>query len=305
MQFLESRERHSPPALEAGSIVKVVDKNIKLFHVPSSRGKPYSPYGHVGSVIYVEKDEHLTANRPVLVKITRAPCPEGVEDPGTFKPFTAHFAPEELCICKDEGHSVAGAGAQTSASSSSGAAEAPSTAMAVQDSSDDRWRINLLYDGECPSCMKQVEFLTKRMDENPEYAGLVRLTNLHAPDYSPENHGGVVFEDGMRHIHAVTRDGEVIVGMDVFRRIYAIVGMEWVYSITTLPVIGGLCDWLYDRWAEYRLQMIGRDDLKDKVREHQAKIQELSQAQCEVECEVDWDNMTYAGAGGAAVVKEN
>lgn len=55
--------------------------------------------------------------------------------------------------------------------------------------------INLLYDGDCPSCMKQaetrrpqkkmlraeVEFLQKRMDENPQYQGLVVFTNLHDP----------------------------------------------------------------------------------------------------------------------------
>eukprot|EP00434_Breviolum_minutum_P044424 symbB.v1.2.039677.t1/scaffold6720.1/size16015/1 len=87
---------------------------------------------------------------------------------------------------------------------------------------DDRWVINLLYDGDCPSCMKQVEFLQKRMDENPQYQGLVAFTNLHDPDYDPDLCGGVVFEDGMRHIHAVTRDGEVIAGMDVFRRVYSV-----------------------------------------------------------------------------------
>ena len=62
--------------------------------------------------------------------------------------------------------------------------------------------INLLYDGDCPSCMKQAqasetEFrisgthhashasrwnsYKSAMDENPEYEGLVALTNLHAP----------------------------------------------------------------------------------------------------------------------------
>merc|ERR1712232_89992 len=112
------------------------------------------------------------------------------------------------------------------------------------------------------------------------------------PDYRADECGGVTFEDGMRHIHAVTRNGEVISGMDVFRRVYTVVGMEWVYTVTTLPLVGGLFDWLYDIWAEYRLKLMDREDLILSVHDHQDKIVELSAASCEVECEVDWDDVS-------------
>jgi len=153
----------------------------------------------------------------------------------------------------------------------------------------DRWRINLLYDGDCPLCMMQVEFLTKRMDENPEYAGVVRLTNLADPSYNPEASGGVAFEDGMRRIHAITREGEVIVGVKVFQHIYRMVGMEWVYAMTSLPFIGPFFDWLYDVWAAHRLHLSGRTDVLERVHQHQQKIEELSEMDCDVECEIDWD----------------
>jgi len=152
-----------------------------------------------------------------------------------------------------------------------------------------RWRINLLYDGDCHVCRMQVEFLTKRMDENPEYAGLIRLTNLADPDYDPEACGGVAFEDGMRHIHAVTRDGEVVTGVEVFRHVYRAVGMEWVYSLTSIPFLGPGFDWLYDRWAENRLLLTGRADVLEQVHEHQKKIEELSQMECDTACAIDWD----------------
>jgi len=156
---------------------------------------------------------------------------------------------------------------------------------------DDIWLINLLYDGDCPSCMKQVEFLTKRMDENPEYAGLVRLTNLASPEYDAESCGGISFADGMRHIHAVTKNGEIVTGMDVFRRVYSVVGMEWVYTLTTLPIVGSAFDWLYDVWAEHRLRLLGREDVLEKVHHHQHRIEELAEEECEVECEIDWDDV--------------
>eukprot|EP00408_Alexandrium_pacificum_P017500 CAMPEP_0171182296 /NCGR_PEP_ID=MMETSP0790-20130122/14695_1 /TAXON_ID=2925 /ORGANISM="Alexandrium catenella, Strain OF101" /LENGTH=249 /DNA_ID=CAMNT_0011647247 /DNA_START=57 /DNA_END=806 /DNA_ORIENTATION=- len=154
---------------------------------------------------------------------------------------------------------------------------------------DERWRINLLYDGDCHVCKMQVQFLTKRMDENPEFAGIIRLTNLADPLYDAEACGGVAFEDGMRHIHAVTRDGVVITGVQVFRHVYRTVGMEWVYTLTSLPFLGPLFDSLYDLWAENRLQLTGRADVLERVHEHQKMIEELSEMECETECEIDWE----------------
>lgn len=161
----------------------------------------------------------------------------------------------------------------------------------VDESTEQEWQINLLYDGDCPTCMKQVEFLTKRMEENPEYAGLIKLTNLADPSYNADECGGVTFEDGMRHIHAVTRDGQVVSGMEVFRHVYRTVGMEWVYTLTKLPVLGPAFDWLYDVWAEHRLYLHGRSDLVERIHAHQEKIHELENEDCDVECEIDWDNV--------------
>jgi len=268
--------------LPKGTSVKVIGEDITFWHAPGFKGKPYNPQGLEGEVVSVIEDVHLTPNRPILVKLTKAP-PEFEK----FKVFPAHFSRDEIEII-NAGSSESADTADKEAVEPEAEGDANASLMHLQD---DRWVINLLYDGDCPSCMKQVEFLQKRMDENPQYQGLVAFTNLHDPDYDPDLCGGVVFEDGMRHIHAVTRDGEVIAGMDVFRRVYSVVGMQWVYEITTLPLVGEFFDWLYDWFSEYRLRAAGREDILEKVHNHQAKIQELSEAECDVECEVDWDHM--------------
>lgn len=266
-----------------GTPVKVVGDDVIFWHVPGSKGKPYNPKGLEGEVTSVIEDPHLTANRPILVKLTKAPGTE------KFKAFNAHFERDEIEIITESRVAEEDVGEVQNVEATDSETSANLTHL-----KDDRWVINLLYDGDCPSCMKQVEFLQKRMDENPQYQGLVAFTNLHDPDYDPALCGGVIFEDGMRHIHAVTRDGEVIAGMDVFRRIYSIVGMQWVYEITTLPLVGEFFDWLYDWFSEYRLRAAGRDDILEKVHNHQAKIQELSATECDVECEVDWDHLDQA-----------
>ncbi len=42
----------------------------------------------------------------------------------------------------------------------------------------------------------------------------------------------------MKYIHAVLPNGEVVKGVEVFRRIYEVIGLGWVYAATKLPLIG-------------------------------------------------------------------
>lgn len=274
-----------------GVKVKVVADDISFFHSPAHKGKAYNPKGLTGKVVYVEQDEHVTPNRPILVNLTEEEARPATAEAKKFQAFKAHFTVEELEICSDMPRATEDTTVTTSADGSS-VGKAASASNVLQAS--DTWQINLLYDGQCSTCMRQVEFLEKRMDEAPEYAGLVKFTDLHAPDYDSKICGGVEFEDGMRHLHAVTRDGKVVVGPAAIRSIYSLVGMEWVYTVTTLPVVGSLFDWVLDLWSEYRLRAMGRSDILDRVHKHQQNIKELSTEKCEAECEVDWSQMDNA-----------
>ncbi|MBM0741574.1 DUF393 domain-containing protein [Phormidium sp. CLA17] len=116
------------------------------------------------------------------------------------------------------------------------------------------WKIKLLYDGECPLCMREVNFLQKR-DAGRE---LVAFVDIAADDYTAEANGGVDFETAMGRIHAVLPDGTVVQKVEVFRRVYEVLGMGRIYAITKLPIIGWLADALYDFWADRRLFLTGR-----------------------------------------------
>lgn len=127
------------------------------------------------------------------------------------------------------------------------------------------WQIDLLYDSDCPLCLREVEFLRERDGGR----GLVRFTDIAAPDYDPAAHGGVDFETAMRRIHAVLPDGRVIRDIEVFRRTYDVLGLGWVYAPTRWPVLGAIADWLYARWADWRLRLTGRPDLATLVARRQ------------------------------------
>ena len=119
------------------------------------------------------------------------------------------------------------------------------------------WQINLLYDGECPLCVREVNFLQRR----DAGRGLVKFTDIASPDYRADANGGVDYETAMGRIHAVLADGTVIKNIEVFRVVYEVLGMGWIYAVTKLPLIGHLADALYGIWANWRLSLTGRPSL--------------------------------------------
>ncbi|NEQ22990.1 MAG: DUF393 domain-containing protein [Microcoleus sp. SIO2G3] len=130
------------------------------------------------------------------------------------------------------------------------------------------WQIKLLYDGECPLCVREVNFLRKR----DAGRGRVTFVDIADDDYTPSLNGGVDFETAMGRIHAVLPDGTVIKNVEVFRRVYEILGMGWIYAATKLPVIGWIVDTLYEIWADWRLALTGRPDLATIISDRQKRI---------------------------------
>ena len=135
------------------------------------------------------------------------------------------------------------------------------------ESKSPKWRIKLLYDGECPLCLREVNFLLKR----DAGRGIVKFVDIADPNYQPEANEGVDFATAMGRIHAVLPDGSVIKNIEVFRRVYEELGMGWIYAITKLPILGAIADWLYGIWADWRLKLTGRPDLSVIIAEKQAR----------------------------------
>ncbi len=152
------------------------------------------------------------------------------------------------------------------------------TEASSQLSSASKWKIKLLYDGECPLCVREVNFLKKR----DAGRGLVAFVDIADDDYSPDANGGVDFETAMGRIHAVLPDGTLVKNVEVFRRVYETLGMGWVYAVTKLPVIGAIADFIYGIWADWRLALTGRPNLALVVAQRQQRI-ECSEGRCQID----------------------
>jgi predicted DCC family thiol-disulfide oxidoreductase YuxK len=140
------------------------------------------------------------------------------------------------------------------------------------------WQIKLLYDGQCPLCLREVNFLKKR----DAGRGLVAFVDIADDNYIPEEHGNVDFETAMGRIHAVLPDGTAIKNVEVFRQVYETLGMGWIYAATKWPIIGSIVDRLYEIWADWRLTLTGRPDLATIVADRQKRIECKTQGRCQL-----------------------
>lgn len=137
------------------------------------------------------------------------------------------------------------------------------------------WKIKLLYDGQCPLCLREVRFLQKR----DAGRGIVAFVDIADLDYDPADHGGIEFAEAMGRIHALLPDGSILRDVAVFRRIYEELGMGWVYAATQWPIIGAIADQLYRVWATLRFFLTGRPSLETIVAERQIQL-DLKAGRC-------------------------
>jgi predicted DCC family thiol-disulfide oxidoreductase YuxK len=138
------------------------------------------------------------------------------------------------------------------------------------------WKIKLLYDGECPLCVREVNFLTKK----DAGRGIIKFVDIASLDYDPQDNGGIDFATAMGVIHAVLPDGTILKNVEVFRQVYEQLGLGWVYGITKIKVIGAIADWLYKIWANWRLKITGRPEIDKIIAERQQKLNNSNSTRC-------------------------
>lgn len=124
----------------------------------------------------------------------------------------------------------------------------------------------MLYDGECPLCLREVNFLR----EKDAGRGLVKFVDIADENYDPQENAGVDYATAMGRIHGILPDGTVVRDVAVFRQVYEALGMGWVYALTKVPLIDWLANQVYGLWAKLRLRLTGRPNLVTLVREHES-----------------------------------
>ena len=113
-------------------------------------------------------------------------------------------------------------------------------------------QLEVFFDGDCPLCTKEIAFV-RRLDKKSR----VLFTDIAAPGFDAASIGRTQ-EDLLARILARTADGTFIDGVEVFRRMYAAVGLSPLVALTRLPGITQLLDAGYRWFAKNRLRLTGR-----------------------------------------------
>lgn len=160
-----------------------------------------------------------------------------------------------------------GAAAHADVSASASSATSIESTSALPSWTVPSWDVRVLFDGDCPLCVREVNFLRAK----DEGHGKLDLVDISAPDYSPADNRGIDFETAMKTIHGVTPDGDVVKGIEVFDRAYRAVGLGWIYAFARVPALSRVAGVVYDFWAERRLAVTGRPSLDDVMRARRAR----------------------------------
>ena len=114
------------------------------------------------------------------------------------------------------------------------------------------WCVEVFFDGDCPLCCREIKLL-RRLDRQQR----IRFTDIAADGFVPSVHGKSMTEL-MNEIHGRLPDGQWIIGVEVFRRLYSAVGLSPIVWITRLPLISHGLDLGYRLFAKHRLRLTGR-----------------------------------------------
>ena len=112
--------------------------------------------------------------------------------------------------------------------------------------------IQVFHDGDCPLCNVEIDML-KRLD----WRDRIVFTDIAAPGFDPDD-VGLSMAELMDRIHGRIPDGSTIEGVEVFRRLYAAIGLGPLVALTRLPGISHALDWGYRVFAKNRLKWTGR-----------------------------------------------
>jgi predicted DCC family thiol-disulfide oxidoreductase YuxK len=112
-----------------------------------------------------------------------------------------------------------------------------------------QWKLKLLYDGQCPFCRREVDWLKRRNRRL-----LLTFEDIADPQFDPAKYG-LSRSQVNKELHGLLADGRVVRGMDAVRAAYRAIGLGWLVAPTSLPGVRQAADCLYAAFARNRIAL--------------------------------------------------
>ena len=119
-------------------------------------------------------------------------------------------------------------------------------------------KLTFLFDGGCPLCLRETNFLKKRDSLNQ-----IAFIYINSKYYDKSIFNDMRYSEAMSNLHGIMENGEIIRGLDVLAYSYELVGLGWVYYPLKIKLLSPLLRLVYRYWAKYRLQITGRSNIEN------------------------------------------
>ncbi len=111
------------------------------------------------------------------------------------------------------------------------------------------WKLKLLYDGQCPFCRREIDWLKRRNRRM-----LLAFEDIADPQFDPGRYG-LTREEVNGLLHGVLPDGRVVRGLAAVRLAYSAIRLGWLIAPTGWPGIRWAADRLYAAFARNRVAL--------------------------------------------------
>jgi predicted DCC family thiol-disulfide oxidoreductase YuxK len=107
----------------------------------------------------------------------------------------------------------------------------------------------LLYDGQCPFCRREAEWLARRGRK-----GRMELVDISDPQFEPGRFG-VTREEVHAVLHGILPDGRMVRRIEALQEAYRAAGLGWLAAPLSWPGIHWLADKFYGLFARHRVRL--------------------------------------------------
>ena len=120
-----------------------------------------------------------------------------------------------------------------------------------------KYKLTFLFDGGCPLCLRETNFLKKR-----DISNQIIFVDINSQEYNQNHYKNISYSQAMSNLHGIMENGEIIRGLDVLAYSYELIGLGWVYYPLKIKFLSPLLRLVYRSWAKYRLQITGRSNIE-------------------------------------------
>ena len=113
-----------------------------------------------------------------------------------------------------------------------------------------------LFDGGCPLCLRETNFLKKK-----DFLNKINFVDINN-NYNPIFFKDISYKEAMSNLHGILENGDIIRGLDVLAYSYELIGLGWVYYPLKIKLFSPFLRLIYQYWAKYRLKITGRSNLE-------------------------------------------